>query len=577
VNLQTALGNIQNVIVSALNRGLTSYNDPAAAPADPGLQPDQWVNPLLFAADPVASPGGPTPASSLAGRYYYVVTTVLPGGETVPTREVVATLQPGDNRVSLSWLPINGNPDPSLNPVGYRVYRSTSPGAEVLIAELGPDQTTGWTDEFTSSSPLGGPPPSQFYAAGNVSNLYSAFLHRNSTTDPAAGISVNGLAYGYPFDDQGSFSTNIQYAAGQAPATVTFDLKPWTNSSAAPTTTTLAYTPGSPVEGQPVTLVATVVPSTGGTPGGAVVFVVDGVAQAPVPLAVSGGQAVATLVLNGLAAGDHTVVAIYSGDETDAPSESPTLPLVVASPVPGSRVASTTQLAISPDPASPGQPFTLTSTVARTVGGGTPGGTVTFIINGVAQSPVPLAVVGGRSVASLFVPGLPAGNYAVAAAYSGDPSALPSTSAPATLAVVNAADGPSVVRVDRFGYHAAPTTLAIRFLGTLDATRASDVASYRLVGPGGGRIRVRSASYDAATSTVTLSPTRRLSLHHSYRLTVVGTPPAGITNSAGVYLNGSGSPGTNYTTRLTGANLVTDGPIPSGPPRLARWARVGGR
>jgi hypothetical protein len=53
--------------------------------------------------------------------------------------------------------------------------------------------------------------PFQFYPGGSASNLYSAFLHRNSTLDPAEGVSVNGLAYGYPFGDQAGLSSNIGY------------------------------------------------------------------------------------------------------------------------------------------------------------------------------------------------------------------------------------------------------------------------------------------------------------------------------------------------------------------------------
>jgi len=52
--------------------------------------------------------------------------------------------------------------------------------------------------------------PPMYYAPGSTSNWYSAFFHQNSTNDSRNGVSINGLAYGFPYDDQGSQSTNFQ-------------------------------------------------------------------------------------------------------------------------------------------------------------------------------------------------------------------------------------------------------------------------------------------------------------------------------------------------------------------------------
>jgi hypothetical protein len=40
---------------------------------------------------------------------------------------------------------------------------------------------------------------------------------------------------------------------------------------------------------------------------------------------------------------------------------------------------------------------------------------------------------------------------------------------------------------------------------------------------------------------VTLKPAQRLPLHFAYQLTVVGTPPGGLTDAAGVFLDGAGN------------------------------------
>lgn len=82
------------------------------------------------------------------------------------------------------------------------------------------------------------------------------------------------------------------------------------------------------------------------------------------------------------------------------------------------------------------------------------------------------------------------------------------------------------------GIHAQPTTIALTFSEALDPARATNLANYRLVAPGrdgkfGTRddrvIRVRSATYDPAALTATLTPVARLQLGHFSQLTVNGT------------------------------------------------------
>jgi hypothetical protein len=85
--------------------------------------------------------------------------------------------------------------------------------------------------------------------------------------------------------------------------------------------------------GQSVTLTATVTTDPPGAepPTGTVTFTIDGVAQPPVALV--GG--VATLTVENLSVGTHTVVASYSGDGTHAASTSSAFPqIVLATAVP---------------------------------------------------------------------------------------------------------------------------------------------------------------------------------------------------------------------------------------------------
>ncbi|MGE3818073.1 MAG: Ig-like domain repeat protein [Isosphaeraceae bacterium] len=83
----------------------------------------------------------------------------------------------------------------------------------------------------------------------------------------------------------------------------------------AATTTTLVVTPHRPRPGDPVTLSATVVLPPGVTgPLGTVTFVIDGVDRIPpVPVVLVNGQGVATLVVNDLPVGPHSIQAVYNG------------------------------------------------------------------------------------------------------------------------------------------------------------------------------------------------------------------------------------------------------------------------
>jgi hypothetical protein len=117
-----------------------------------------------------------------------------------------------------------------------------------------------------------------------------------------------------------------------------------------------------------------------------------------------------------------------------------------------------------------------------------------------------------------------------------------------------------VISVHRFGFHALPTTLVLTFDAELDPGRAQNVANYRIVALGGSRrtMRIKAAVYDAAARTVTLRPVHQLNLHNRFRLTVIGTGPNAVTDTAGNLLDGqkTGDPGSNFVTIITAKNWV---------------------
>lgn len=199
-----ALTNLENVIVSGLNRGL-------ATDKQGWLAPMQYTSLFQFSQAAIATPAPKGTSQLSAGLYTYALAGVLKaGGQTALswTQTVVLT---SDSSVELSWLPQSA----ALYEKAL-VYRRSGSGSYVLIAELEnteENHATSYTDTGTSCK---GPAAIVFYpdfdgATAPLSNLYSAFLHQNVSADPVNGISINGLVYGYPFDDQGSFSTNINF------------------------------------------------------------------------------------------------------------------------------------------------------------------------------------------------------------------------------------------------------------------------------------------------------------------------------------------------------------------------------
>jgi uncharacterized repeat protein (TIGR01451 family) len=129
-------------------------------------------------------------------------------------------------------------------------------------------------------------------------------------------------------------------------------------------------------------------------------------------------------------------------------------------------------------------------------------------------------------------------------------------------------DGPFVTSVRRFGIHEHPTRLVLTFNEPLDLGRAQDVNNYQIVALGRfpRAIAIASAQYDPTTLTVTLSPVRRLNFHHRFRLTVIGTPPGGVTDTSGNRLAGqhTGDPGSDFVTIVTARDLVITGTNPGG-------------
>ncbi len=247
-----------------------------------------------------------------------------------------------------------------------------------------------------------------------------------------------------------------------------------------PTNVTISASSASPEPGQPVTDTATVsLPAPGtGTPTGTVSFTDDGSPvtgcqslglPAVTPLQVSCTEIYGSSAM-------HSIVASYSGDADDAPSNASLLQAV------GQIPTQTTVTSSSPT-STYGQSVTLTATVTPTPSASdTPSGTVTFY----DYETTPIATVGvspaaGTATASIDISSLTGGLHSITATYNGDTNLSASSSgAPVDLDVAEAATTVTVAS------SADPTLVgqAVVFTATISSSVPGETGSVQFVDNG---------------------------------------------------------------------------------------------
>ncbi|HEV3162579.1 MAG TPA: hypothetical protein VGZ22_00965 [Isosphaeraceae bacterium] len=344
-------------------------------------------------------------------------------------------------------------------------------------------------------------------------------------------------------------------------------------------TYSLTVTNGGPSDATGVTLTDTLpagasfVSATGG------VTPVGGVLTFPLGKLSAETSTTATVVVAPTAAGTLINQASVSGNETDpTPADnSATQTTIVAAvaasadlALSGSAPGSVTlgnnvkySLTVTNGGPSDATGVTLTDSLPAGVsfvsatGGVTPvSGVLTFALgNLAAETSTTVTIVVAPNAAGTLI------NQASVKGDQSDPTPTDNNATQATtVATPVGVDGPTVTLVQRFGFHARPTTLVLTFDKLLDPVRAQNVGNYQIVALGGSRrpIAIRSAAYDSTTSTVTLFPAQRLNVHNRFRLTVVGIGSGGVTDTFGNLLDGqkTGHPGSNFVAIVTEANLV---------------------
>lgn len=257
--------------------------------------------------------------------------------------------------------------------------------------------------------PYGQPNPS-------LTPTYSGFLNGDTQAviSGAPALSTSAIltsppgSYPIAIDISGLTATNYGFVA--VPGTLTvIKATPGQNGTLA---VTVASSLNPSVYGNAVTFTARVPADATGT-----VTFFDGTTALGTGT-VAGGTA--TLTTSALVAAAHPITAQYGGDTNYNGASSAVLSQVV------NKATGSVTENISPDPATSGQPTTITATVPA---GET--GTVTFYDG---TTPLGTATI-INGVATLVVPSFTPGTHTITAQYSGDANYTPATSTAATLIV----------------------------------------------------------------------------------------------------------------------------------------------
>jgi hypothetical protein len=240
-------------------------------------------------------------------------------------------------------------------------------------------------------------------------------------------------------------------ATGLGSVNITNLVNKWSTVTFTPTTTTLTLSPTTITHGQPVNVSIGVAPKSGsGTPTGDVALQTSE-DQGPGAFVLSGGSISSTI--DSLPGGSYTVVALYGGDGTFAPSTSASTPSITVTPENSTTALSVLTLNSSfnfvPFTGGPYGGFVyLRADVTGQSGNGTPTGNVNFIDNIHSLTQLPLnnqgnvatpnflnSPIGGQPT-GLFT--LAPGAHSVTAMYHGDASFNSSTSSPVNFTITQA-------------------------------------------------------------------------------------------------------------------------------------------
>lgn len=328
----------------------------------------------------------------------------------------VSSTGTGDTLVAALQLTTAPPPAPLTSPINITATSSafdvsiststTTLTASATSAAIG----TSVTFTATVSSPLTSPAPTgtvQFYD-GSTALGSAVTLTAGSASYSTASLAEGTHTITAVYSGDANFSSSTSAALTE-------------HIVMAASTTTLAASATSVAIGTSVTFTATVSSSlTSPAPTGTVQFY-DGSTKLGSAVTLTAGRA--SYSTSSLAAGTHTITAVYSGDSNFSSSTSAGLTEQIV------MAASATTLAASATSVVSGTSVTFTATVSSSLTSPAPTGTVQFYDGSTALGAA-IALTGGS--VSYSTASLAAGTHTITAVYSGDANFSSSTSAALT-------------------------------------------------------------------------------------------------------------------------------------------------
>jgi large repetitive protein len=360
--------------------------------------PSSFNQSVTFTAA-VTAPNGGTPTGSVT----FTDTTL---GQTLGTGSLAngqasvttTTLAVGMHNIQASY-----SGDGGFNTVSNTLTQSVTASTLTTVQSSQQPSTLGQSVTFTAMVSISGGTPT-----GTVT------FSVDGGAGTAAPLSGGKATFTTSTLALGMHTITATYATNGGFLTSTGSFSQTVNPLAATTTTVTSS--GSPSTlGQSVTFTATVAPASpnGLTPTGSVTFTDQTTNQTLGTVTLSLG--VAKLAISSLAAGSHTILASYSGDNTFSVS-SGSITQTVNKLTPTATLSS-----------SPGTPSTFNQTVTFTltltgVGGFTPTGMAKFTDQSTNQTLATVSVGGSGGVvtAAFSISTLSAGTHIVVATYNGD-------------------------------------------------------------------------------------------------------------------------------------------------------------
>jgi sugar lactone lactonase YvrE len=343
-------------------------------------------------------------------------------GIAIDTNGNLFVANTGDSNV----LELNTS-NPSVN-LGSEAVGSTTAATSVLVYNAGNEPLS-----FSAAPTLD---------TGDTQFAISSDTCTNGSSVAPGGVCILGVTFTPSASGAATGSITLSATANGASAspqslTQTITLNgTGTAASQATTTTTVTGTPNPATIGQTVTLKATVT-SGSGTPSGTVTFYYGTLELGSATL--SSGTGSITASSAGLPAGSYTITADYAGNSSYKASSGTTSVTL------SSKTNTTTTVAATPNPATPGQTVTLKATISSS----SCTGSVSFYSGSTFIATADVS--GGSASYGASTTGLPAGTYPVTANYSGSTSCAASSgstsvtlsNAAATTTTVTATPNPA--------------------------------------------------------------------------------------------------------------------------------------